>query len=931
MIRSPQPSTPSDCPTRFDDPTISTEAAARPIVVVEALTVVDLFEQVAAAYPTAAAVEFGNRRLSYAELDAQSNGWARFLIERGVRPECLVGVCLERSCEMIIALLAVLKAGGAFLPLDPVCPQQRLQFMVQDAATQSVVTDSPRAEIFLADVAHVLCFDNDAAVAEAQPAAPIERRPRPEDLAYTIFTSGSTGRPKAALLAHRGLALMVQALPEPFGVSFGTRVLQFASLSFDAAICEIFVALTSGATLCLADQSQLTPGTTLVETLERLRIEQAILSPSVIALCPPRPLPLLRTLVVAGETCSSRVASQWSIGRRLVNAYGPTEATVCTTWHECSPGAQLAPPIGRFVPYCQGFVLDEQRRPVAVGTTGELYLAGPSLARGYLNRPELTEMRFPTIARPGHPHATENTNELIRVYRTGDLVRYNVDGELEFVARIDAQLKVRGVRIEPQEVRRLLEEHPAVAIAYVDCSEDAAGQPRLVAYAVAESNRSPLVPADRLQSELRETVRARLPIAMQPAEIIVIHQLPLTSSGKIDVAALRALRATQLAELTKAPASCAPQSVVERRLLALWESILTARTGQQNPLSIHDDFFAMGGDSLSALELLAQIENGFGRRVPLAELIQRPTVARLARLLETSSPPTQAEDWSPLVALQPHGSRLPLYLMSPGGGNVLCYQALVSEFDTDTPVYGLQARGFYGSEQPLTTVDGIAADYIAAIRQVQPHGPYALAGWSFGGVVAYEMACQMTAAGEQISVLALIDAGIAHSFAIRRALISAGEGPTIGLNGEHSEELFARFWSHGVSWGVIPTNASERDARRIFQVFSANAQALFDYRPGAYNGELLLLLAQNQAGAARHSPQREWARSCSHLTVRQLPGDHFSLLKPPRVKALADALWACLSAAGPTLIANETSAMAAGPIPPEITDDCLTNGAPALL
>ena len=882
----------------------------------QASTIVELCERAADSQPDAIAVEHGPRRLTYRQIHEQVDRWARLLVERGVGPDCLVGVLLDRRAEAIVALLAVLKAGGAFLPLDPLAPRKRLEFMLRDAAPPHVITDERLLESTPIDAlrrgaASALLVDGDDLRAMDRTHAATQttfgrREPQLDDLAYAIFTSGSTGRPKAALLEHRGLALLAQTLAEPFGVAQGTRVLQFASLSFDAAVCEIFVALAAGATLCLADQPDLAPGPRLIATLAALGVEQAILPPSVLALCPAAELPDLGTLVVAGEACSSRVASQWSVGRRFVNAYGPTETTVCATWQLCPQGPQPAPPIGRPLPYFRAWALDEHGCPIASGEAGELCLAGPALARGYLNRPDLTAARFRALPRPDADPLAEPPAPPVRIYKTGDLVRYNERGELEFVARADRQIKLRGVRIEPREIQAVLEACPGVRAAHVECDETDGAQRQLVAWAVPDDpNHDPRA----LRNALAERARAGLPLAMLPARYCFVERLPLSTGGKVDSAALRQILAT--ADSTSGSTVHETLTGVERDLIAIWESILppsAPASGLGSPsrvIGADDDFFALGGDSLAAFELLNRIELCFGRRLQPKELIERPTVAQLAQLLSAAPEPLCAgrsvSACSRLVTLQPRGDQPPLFLVSPGGGNVFCYQALAAALGPGRPVIGLQARGVDGAE-PLETVAAVAEDFVAAIREARPEGPYHLAGWSFGGVVAYEIARQLSAAGQRVATLALVEAGQSHCFSVLRARLPETEAPRFRLVDGDPQAMFARFVKHGPAWGVIPEGATDELTLRIYRVFRAHVRALLDYRAQRYSGPTLLILADDETYPARRDPRREWEPRCPRLEVRRTPGTHFSLLRPPHVAALAELLGAQMrsaSAAGP--------------------------------
>jgi amino acid adenylation domain-containing protein len=815
-------------------------------------------------HPTASALEFEGQTWTYDRLTRAANRLARHLLRQGVRPDELVGVCLQRSPALVLSMLGVLKAGAAYLPLDPAYPRQRLANMLEDAQVRVLLTERALLNDLPAHGAQVICLDQPELAAnesEDAPDAPVAA----ENLAYAIFTSGSTGRPKAARLTHGGLCNMVRAQQDGFEMSPRSRVLQLSSLSFDASVSEIFVTLASGATLVLADARRLTPGPELAQTLRELEISVATIPPSVLALIGEVDLPDLRTLIVAGERCTADLASRWSIGRRFINAYGPTETTVCATMHLCPQGPQPAPPIGRPLPGYRLHLLDVDGRPVAQGEAGELFIGGPGVARDYLNRPELTAERFVADAFSGIPGA--------RLYRTGDRVRMREDGVYEFLGRLDQQVKIRGVRIELEEIAAAVEAHPAVRRAVVLVEEDAEGGKRLAAYAVRRPDRQ-VTPR-----ELRDTLQQQLPAAMMPGVVAVLDELPLTPNGKADRAALAAAAAAQSRDDRP---RIAPRDSLEHQLAAVWETQLG-----QSPIGVTENFFELGGDSLGALELLARIERQCGYDVPLHKLMHGPTIEQLATAVRQQASP---DTWSPLVTLVATGSRRPFFCMHPGGGNVLCYRELCKELGSDRPVYGLQAPGIDGVRPPLDSVEAMATEYLRAIRGVQPRGPYLLGGWSFGAAVAYEMACQLRDQGEEIALLAAIDAGIVYLFGVLAAVFPNDEMGLLGLQGLPSDEQVAMFAERTSVAQLIPPGASPNQGRRIYDVFVSNTNAMMDFRPRPYDGKLTLFRAEEKFVKSRRGPAAEWRELCRQVDEHIVPGNHLTCIQPPHVRSLAESL-----------------------------------------
>jgi len=483
-----------------------------------------LFEEQAERTPENIALVFEDKQLSYRELNARANQLARHLQRLGVGPEKMVGICLERSIEMVVAVMGILKAGGAYVPLDPKYPSGRLAYILEDTAVSVLLTQESLVNKLPSWFGQTLCLDSVWESIKLESEENLNTIIDPNHLAYIIYTSGSTGKPKGVMVTHAGLPNLAQAQIEQFQLPPSSRILQFASLSFDGSIFEIVMALRIGATLHLADQDSILPGSGLVELLTEQAITTAVLPPSVLAALPAESFPELQTLIVAGEACSAELTAQWGRGRRFFNGYGPTETTVwATTAGDLS--ADRNPPIGRAIANTQVYVLDMNLKPVPIGVVGEVHIGGVGLARGYLNRPELTAERFIP-----HPFSHEPG---ARLYRTGDLARYLPDGNIEFVGRIDHQVKIRAYRIELGEIEAVLSEHPNVRETVVLAREDIPGDKRLVAYLAVKEERP-------TTSQLRQYLKEKLPEHMIPSAFVLLDALPLTPNGKVDRQALPA-------------------------------------------------------------------------------------------------------------------------------------------------------------------------------------------------------------------------------------------------------------------------------------------------------------------------------------------------------------------------------------------------------
>ncbi|WP_432071309.1 amino acid adenylation domain-containing protein, partial [Streptomyces sp. AA1529] len=702
-----------------------------------AATVVQLLQDRAEASPDAVAVEADDALLTYRELNERANRLARRLAALGAGPERFVALAVPGSAAMLVAMLAVLKSGAAYLPLDLDHPADRLAYALDDTAPLCVLTTTEAAPR-LPETAHTrLLLDSPETAAalaglpshdlsDADRTAPLLRR----HPAYVIYTSGSTGRPKGVVVEHHSVANYLTWAVRHYPAARGTTLVH-SSLAFDLTVTALYTTLARGGRVQLSSLRELAGR------------EPADGAPVTLMKATPSHLPLLaelpadwsptETLILGGEALTGEAVAAWRErhpAATVINAYGPTELTVNCTQFELAPGAEQPSgpvPIGRPFWNMRAYVLDAGLQPVPPGTTGELYVSGAQVARGYLGRPGLTAERFvPSPFEPG-----------VRMYRTGDLARRRPDGLLEFAGRADEQVKVRGFRIEPGEIAAVLGSHPAVRRAVVVAREDGPGGARLVGYVVPE--RGTAEPDVRA---LRAHVAERLPEYMVPAAVVAVEDIPLTPNGKLDRAALPA------PDFAEAGRGRAPRTPHEEVLCGLFAEVL-----ELERVGVDDSFFDLGGHSLLAARLMSRIRGVLGVDLPLRTLFGAPTAAGLAARLETGG---DGNALDVLLPLRPQGSGRPVFCIHPGSGLGWSYAGLLQYLDRDTPVYALQARGLTGGEL-AQSVEEMAEDYLEQIRRVQPEGPYHLLGWSFGGVVAHAVSALLEERGEQVARLALLD------------------------------------------------------------------------------------------------------------------------------------------------------------------------------
>ena len=840
----------------------------------------ELVEAQAERTPDGIAVIHAGQTLTYNQLNARANQLARFLLELGTTPGARIGIALRPSLNLPVALLAVLKAGCACLPLDLNYPKERLELMLEDAQPSAVLTEEQLAPTLSFSKAKLVCVDSQATEVFRGSQTNLKHSTTADSVAYVIYTSGSTGKPRGVLLPHRGLANHNQSAVALYGLKPEDRVLQFSSISFDIAIEEIFPALMCGAGIVLKTDSFSLQADEFLQWIEQhqvsvLDLPTAFWHELVHQLEASDSIALpgsLRLVILGGEKASTKAYRVWErfAGNRvrLINTYGPTEASVIVTAFEPArfPGVTLGDslPLGHPVAGAQIHLLDENLRPVAAGVAGELYIGGLPLADGYLNQHELTAQKF--ISDPFNP------DSLARLYKTGDLARCTPDGVLEFLGRVDFQVKIQGFRVEPGEIEAALHQYPGLAAAVVQSNENGNGDRHLVAHVVwsADQKRAS-------SSELSEFLKQRLPEYMVPAAFVALEKLPLTVNGKVD---RRALLKPEFVPVSTAalPSSALPQDELQAQLIGIWQSILGRK-----PIGIRDNFFEMGGHSLLAARLMHRTGQALGMTLPLAVLFQAPTIEKLAAALQHSG---CSQYWSSLVPIQTSGSKPAFFCVHGVGGNVLNLRQLARHMSPDYPLYGLQAQGLDGKRPCLGSLEEMAAHYMKEIRTIQPQGPYFVGGYSLGGLIAYEMARQLSAKGEEVALVALLDTYPGSVKPTSHSLLRLLRTP---------QRLFVE----------VPYAAVDSLRRRIKRgriapslkdVFHQNAAAGNRYVLRPYGGTVALFRAADKSWRNSGDPYALWTSLAAKLEIHEIPGDHRGILYEPQVEHLAERLKARMDA-----------------------------------
>ncbi|MDB9513158.1 amino acid adenylation domain-containing protein [Kamptonema animale CS-326] len=835
--------------------------------------------------PDAVAVICADEEITYRELNEQADRLANYLQEIGVKPEFLVGICVERSLIMVVGILAILKAGGAYIPLDPAYPPERLNLILEDANISLLLTESKLLKILPKKPAKIICLDNWETTEKDRTKSRQNyqfSQPIASNLAYLIYTSGSTGRPKGVCIEHHSAVTLLQWAKTVFTPAEMAGVLAATSICFDLSVFELFVPLSWGGTVILAENALHLPS---LKAADKVTLINTV--PSAIAqLFKIGGIPTsVRTINLAGEALSNRLVQQlYQLPHieKVFNLYGPSEDTTYSTFALIPKGYDAIPPIGRPLLNTQCFILDAHLQLVPIGVPGELYLGGDGLARGYLNRPVLTAEKFI------QNQFSHNVSD--RLYKTGDIVRYLSDSNLDYLGRIDHQVKIRGFRIELGEIEAFLSQHPAVEQVVVVDREDRNGDKHLVAYLVTHQ------PAPT-PGNLRAFLAEQLPDYMVPSRFLLLDALPLTPTGKVDRRALPDPELAAFSELENG--FVAPRDTWELQLVKIWESLLNTSS-----IGVKESFFELGGHSLLAVSLMAEIKKQFGQQLPLTTLFQKQTIEQLATVLRRQQQTQTA--WVPLVEIQSGNGQKPFFCVHPVGGNVLCYLDLARDLGADRPFYGLQARGLDGQDRPYANIEEMAACYIEAIRTAQPRGPYCLGGWSMGGVVAFEMAIQLQRQGDEVALLALIDSWAPNSLTNSLSqldetdlLLQFAKDLSLGL-GDRSLELDSLLRSLPSSEqlnfilqqaqiaGVLPGEIEPVQFYPLLDVFKTNLQAIQRYVPQIYSQKITLFRASESLSDGLQDPASGWhPLSTEPLELYNLPGNHYTILTKPCVEKLS--------------------------------------------
>lgn len=854
------------------------------------LAIHQLFEAQVKKTPNAIAIVSENDTLTYQQLNQQANQLAHYLQHLGIQAGDLVGICLERSLPLLVGLLGILKAGAAYVPLDPNYPAERLAMIVADAQTPILLSQRSLLSRLPPSSAQVVLIEADA-IQQASDTN-CQGGVRPTHPAYVLYTSGSTGRPKGVVIAHASAVSFITWAQTVFSADQLAGVLAATSICFDLSIFELFLPISLGGRVILAENALQLPS---LPAAQQVTLINTV--PSAIAeLLRQRGLPTsARTINLAGEPLSNQLVQalyqQPSIAQ-VYNLYGPSEATTYATFDLMLKGATAEPSIGKPLSNTQVYILDANQQPVPIGVPGELHIGGAGLAQGYLNRPDLTAEKFmpwPAALTPLRPQAA---SAALRLYKTGDLARFQPDGKIDFLGRLDFQVKIRGFRVELGEVESLLRQHKAVKAAVVMARADLPDEQRLVAYVVGQT---PLTVDD-----LRHYLKQTLPAYMMPAAFVVLDALPLTPNGKVD---RKALPTPQWS--TSEPTFVAPANAIEHQLAEIWQAVLGLPL-----ISVTANFFDLGGHSLLIMRLFAQIEQTLGQQLPLTILFQAPTIRQLAALLQqTGSPNLQTA----IVQFQ-SGTQPPLFCLPGAMGNLVYCRGLVRYLPADQPIYGLQEPEFWQGWNLPAHLEEIAAYYLQVLQTVQPQGPYFLLGYSFSGIVAYEMAQQLLAQGHSIAFLGLIDPPLAFSFnTIRRVLTELPgladrkflvstlrrlEIHQLRLSRLTPIEQF-KYLLSGVTQRMWPLPvATSRAAlaslsdQALTGMESKNYyRAVLNYFPKPYPQPVSLILSRNT-----YSDFGYWGnwKKLTKINLHLIPGNHLSILREPDVQFLAERVQACL-------------------------------------
>ena len=870
----------------------------------------DFFLDQVVAGPDRPAVAYAEQALSYGELGEATRDLALYLQSLAIGPDAVVALCVERSIEMMTGIMGIVRAGGAYMPIDPDYPDDRVSYMLQDSETTVVLTQAKfkeRMQSLAGERVRIVSLDDDwldvrgAAAALAQRGIELDRTVESHNVAYVIYTSGSTGKPKGVLVEHRALVNRLNWMQKSYLLGETDVVLQKTPYCFDVSVWEFFWTPMTGASLVFAAPNGHSDAQYLEALINKAGITTLHYVPS-----------MLHTFLdnAKGQCesvrlifCSGEALDRNSVDRyrktfpnaALHNLYGPTEAAIDVTFYDCTKIEYPFVPIGAPIDNTQIYIVDSENNPQPVGVPGELHIAGDNLARGYLNRPELTRERF--IANPFRPGT--------RMYRTGDLARWLDDGNIQYLGRIDDQVKIGGVRIETGEIESHLNRHPAISESVV-VARGPDGYKQLIAFYRPHAS-TQIDVASLAHKELRAHLLETLPEYMIPAAFVGVSAIPVTSNGKADRRALLQMDVG----LESSQEYVAPRNEIERKLVEIWAHVFKEKgfVLEQAQIGVDDNFFELGGNSLLATQLLYRIRSTLGVDLPVRALFDQVTIGQLADLIASmgsgdmsdSNPHARPTGPEIVVAIQPRGDLTPVFALPGVGGNVLSFRELSNALGANQPFYALQAIGLDGIAPPPESVEDTARANIAAIREIQTHGPYRLLGHSYGGGVAYEMARQLLEQGEKVESLALLDAATPSAlYADRPADEFEGLRQ---LCSELAEQGGKRFEVSAAELRQMPVeelldilgrlgiSVDREQYETLYRVFKANRLCYERYRPRALPQDIEVLLfraTQSQPEAESWPEDYGWGSVLKRAPqIHDVEADHHSMLRGRPALALA--------------------------------------------
>lgn len=834
-------------------------------------------------YADKTAITFNKTSLTYQQLDKQVDQLASFLIQQGIKPGDIVGLSLERSMEMVICLLAVLKAGAAYLPLDPEYPLDRIEFMLEDSATKLLLTSKQYKNKYPAKYRQIVIEEIWPQLADQQLLSP-SRAIDGDDLAYILYTSGSTGKPKGVKITHGNLVNLLLSIQKTPGINDADRILALTTISFDIAGAELYLPLITGAELVIADTETTKDGRLLLDIIEDKKISILQATPATWQMMLDSgwekhyPIKAFSTGEALPKDMADKLLPRTDI---LWNLYGPTETTIWSTIKQVVPGEKVIT-IGWPINNTQVYIVDEQGKRLPAGMIGELYIGGYGVGKGYLNRPDLTDEKFVADTFSNIPGAM--------LYRTGDLGKLLESGEILCLGRIDQQVKIRGHRIELGEVESIIAKQTGVKQAVVIAREDTPGYKCLAAY-VTLTDGSDSVTKATIQN-WKKSLADTLPAYMVPDDFVALTSFPLTPNAKID---RKTLPMPQVSKTTGALNESITLTTDEKLISDIWSKIL----GIKN-LKPSDDFFELGGHSVLAVKVMVAIEKKTKKRLPIATLFNNPTIEKLATQLSAGD---RGENWDVLVPIKTTGKKEPVFLIHGAGLNILLFKSISEYFDDDQPVYGIQSLGLTREIEIPTSIEEISKRYLKEILEVSPDGPYALAGYSLGGFIAVEITRQLKEIGKEVKFLGVMDTYVGNKYytndntslllrKIKRQFYKVpffaksfitNPNEAFGYQSNYVKKKVFKLRNAGVTRITDVMTDHEREIHRIY------SKALDEYTLTPFDMEVTLFRVEKRLYYLDDPIYLGWNKfALKGVNIQCVPGDHKTFLEPPYSKRFAE-------------------------------------------